>query len=1203
MRKRGVRKGQWIFWVIALVAWFAPSQAHVYADDYSNGVVRFSYTSNHIRQQIDTENISNYSSLTFSVKARYGAYGPDNLYSEIAFYDDAWSTLSTVRYPESGNITLLADYQVFTYTINPANVGLPSGIAWSDIKHIAVSVYGQDSEGWGGNYGPIVDYVSLIGTKSDGTTYEQLINHDFNNVTDNAPDDWTLSINTAWDTCQGLYSSTLCVDTENTPYHTNYELSILDLCVNNIADALVTKQSILSATGLNTEATFITAYNAGTWGAYIASGSGNFGEDNGHRPDVYCGNSQNNQSPNLDSNGGTKDYFWGGAGNDTVTQMWYSVFYGGYGDDTVSTLSEESLFYGEGGDDTCTLLQSSSICNLGADESTLTGYPADQQWEAVTYGNGKFVAVASSGDGNRVMTSINGNYWTSRTSASNDNWQGITYADNQFIAVGSNAVMTSPDGITWTSRTVPVGEWQAITNCGGLFVATATWGSSYVMSSTDGAEWILRTPSYGWSHDAVACSATIPRFVSVSQFGRAWSSANGTTGWSTQNPGAIVDIRTVAFGNGRFSWLEYSTNSGNRYGGYSTNGLNWAAGLVPSNQWKYITYGGDKFIAVAEGGLNSRSAYSTDGANWTLGSGVSSNSWQGVAYGAGKYVAVANSGTNNRVMTSADGQSWESLSVTPPPYLNAVTNLTAVANADGSVDLDWDASAASNTTIHGYSVSFYDLDEIGGTTSGGWGVSTNQGTNYSLSTGMFSGSNPVTTGYGPVRFGIKAGNQSCFSNEGVGPCVYGPEITVDATVLDPTPPTTTTTTTTTIPPTTTTTTEPEPTTTTTTTTEVPTTTTTEVPTTTTSEVPTTTTEAPETLPPDTEPEDTIVTTPDTTDGGPDGGTGSPPDTTSPETTVPESAPEEETTTTTPELPVEETPTAEEVVGDILSGDLSPEELGNAVSDALSNTDSEEELVSVAGALLASDLSSEEFASVVAEVFSQDLSDDALTELVDQVFSQDLSDQEIAAVVDQVFTSDISDEAFAEVLNTVFEEPLSDDVFSSVIDAILDEPISDAAFDELVDVLGGDSVTEEQVQSAVTSIIDNGITESQAVSIATSGEVLESVTGDQASEIFAEVPISDITDEEAAALVEAVQDAPTEVKAAFESEIDIFSAGNVDTYVPIGSSVPVSTRRVIIAAAGLTMTMLPQPAPPAPAPSVGGSVVATDNKNKNTGKRK
>ena len=418
-----------------------------------------------------------------------------------------------------------------------------------------------------------------------------------------------------------------------------------------------------------------------------------------------------------------------------------------------------------------------------------TGYPEDQNWEAVTYGDGKFVAVASSGNGNRVMTSTDGEYWVSRTSASDSNWQGITYADNQFVAVGSNAVMTSPDGVTWTSSTAPTGEWQAITNCGGLFVATATWGSNYVMTSTNGVDWTVRTPAYGWSHDAVACSATVPRFVSVSQFGRGWSSADGISGWSIQNPGAIVDIRTVAFGNGRFSWLEYSTNSGNRYGGYSTNGLNWSnTPSAPANQWKYITYGGDKFIAVAEGGLNSRSAYSTDGANWTLGSGVPSNSWQGVAYGAGKYVAVANSGTDNRVMTSADGQLWESLSVTPPPYFNAVGNLTATANADGSVNLDWDAPLSSNTDIYAYGVMFYGLDEIGGNTLNGWGVWTNQGTEYSLAESMFS----ATTGFGPVRFGIKAGNKSCFSSEGPGPCVYGPETTVDVTVLDPTPPSTTT---------------------------------------------------------------------------------------------------------------------------------------------------------------------------------------------------------------------------------------------------------------------------------------------------------------------------------------------------------------------------------------------------------------------------
>jgi hypothetical protein len=123
--------------------------------------------------------------------------------------------------------------------------------------------------------------------------------------------------------------------------------------------------------------------------------------------------------------------------------------------------------------------------------------------------------------------------------------------------------------------------------------------------------------------------------------------------------------------------------------------------------------------------------------------------------------------------------------VTPlVPYFNAVSNLTAVANANGSVDLAWSAPTASNLQIYGYSVSFYDLDVIGGTASGGWGVWTNQGTTYSLSTGMFSGSNPVTTGYGPVRFGIKAMSGQCVG-VGSGSCTYGPETYIDATVLNP----------------------------------------------------------------------------------------------------------------------------------------------------------------------------------------------------------------------------------------------------------------------------------------------------------------------------------------------------------------------------------------------------------------------------------
>jgi transcriptional regulator CtsR len=849
-----------------------------------------------------------------------------------------------------------------------------------------------------------------------------------------------------------------------------------------------------------------------------------------------------------------------------------------------------------------------------------TGYPADQNWEAVTYGDGKFVAVASSGDGNRVMTSTNGNYWVSRTSASNSNWQGITYADSQFVAVGSNAVMTSPDGITWTSRTAPTGEWQAITNCGGLFVATATWGNNYIMSSPDGIDWTVRSPSTAWSHDAVACSATVPRFVSVSMFGRGWSSPNGITGWSTQNPGAIVDIRTVAFGNGRFSWLEYSTNSGNRYGAYSTNGVNWTnTASAPANQWKYITYGGNKFIAVAEGGVNTRSAYSTDGANWTLGSGVPNNSWQGVAYGAGKYVAVANSGTGNRVMTSSDGQSWESLSVA---YFNAVQNLTAVANEDGSVTLNWDAPEASNTEIYGYSVNFVDYDD--GVERGGWGVwTTAANTSYLLSHDMFDGGNSVTTGYGSVRFKVYAMNGPC-AGVGSGSCLYGPSTSADAIVLEPTVPTTTTSTTSTtstsLPPTTTTSTIViSPINNTTTTTEpvvvLPPTDNTTVsipeldltpvltpePETTVTTISPTTTTLIETIF-DTPVEVTPVETP-ASEGNTEGD--------GPITSIPQYAPEQETTTQTDEPPVvvpeAVQDAADAAVEDIFDGPMSNAGLANAVDDLVADAETPEQLTAVVNSLLDQELSDTQFATVIDSVFSEPLTDENFAAAVDAVFEDptqlsdaqfedavvavfdgplsnaqfedaveavfenttSLSDEQFDAAVQAVFDEPLTTEQFTEALSAVFDEPITDEKFDAIIDAVLDEPLTEEQFEELVNVLESDTVTEEQVSAAVDSVIENGVTEDQAVDLATSAKVLESVDGEQATEIFATVDISAVTEEEAAQLVEAVQSAPTEVREAMESEINVFQ-GAIDTYVPIGSSIPISTRRVLIAMAACAM---------------------------------
>lgn len=126
---------------------------------------------------------------------------------------------------------------------------------------------------------------------------------------------------------------------------------------------------------------------------------------------------------------------------------------------------------------------------------------------------------------------------------------------------------------------------------------------------------------------------------------------------------------------------------------------------------------------------------------------------------------------------------------------------------------------------------------------------------------------------------------------------------------------------------------------------------------------------------------------------------------------------------------------------------------------------------------------------------------------------------------------------------------------------------------LVDNLS--DLSEAEIVAAIETILETGLNEQEATLLATNPDVLAVVTQEEAIAIFDAIDLSKLSEVEALALVAAVQDASAEVREAFESEIDIF-AGSSDTYVPLGSSVPISTRRVIIASAALVITGTPAP---------------------------
>jgi hypothetical protein len=111
-----------------------------------------------------------------------------------------------------------------------------------------------------------------------------------------------------------------------------------------------------------------------------------------------------------------------------------------------------------------------------------------------------------------------------------------------------------------------------------------------------------------------------------------------------------------------------------------------------------------------------------------------------------------------------------------------------------------------------------------------------------------------------------------------------------------------------------------------------------------------------------------------------------------------------------------------------------------------------------------------------------------------------------------------------------------------------------------------TIAPESPQTTLPAVLSD-LTPTEALSVALTPETL---TASQAEQVFASIQTDQLTDTQVAELTAAVQNAPTEVREAFEDKVDVFKAG-FDDYVPLGSNIPVGERRTLIAVtAGITL---------------------------------
>jgi hypothetical protein len=213
-----------------------------------------------------------------------------------------------------------------------------------------------------------------------------------------------------------------------------------------------------------------------------------------------------------------------------------------------------------------------------------------------------------------VFSSSDGLFWNQLVVARSRgvDFNGSIYVTSTQGAVTSAQVKTSPDGISWTLRTVAtpvtVGDEGDVLWDGAKFIFSNTDGSFY--TSPDGINWTLTQASLGGLFTLAAwpIRKLNGKYFAVMNGAGLLTSANGST-WSSADDPGDTNIIDIAFGNGIYMT---SNTDGKVY--TSPDGHTWTLKSAPAGG----TLGG---LAFANGQFalcnGKNTSYSTDGTSWT----------------------------------------------------------------------------------------------------------------------------------------------------------------------------------------------------------------------------------------------------------------------------------------------------------------------------------------------------------------------------------------------------------------------------------------------------------------------------------------------------------------------------------------------------------------------------------------------------------
>lgn len=267
--------------------------------------------------------------------------------------------------------------------------------------------------------------------------------------------------------------------------------------------------------------------------------------------------------------------------------------------------------------------------------------------------------LALVGDGIRTSDD-HGVTWQTQTSPVASPLNDVAWGVDKFVAVGDNAssvsaIVTSPDGVTWTNRSISApGNLNAVHHNGTKWLATGGFGNVY--DSTDGVSWtlIFDGQSYGSQNNfGLTWLPVSSLWVTVSSGGKILTSPDGAS-WYERATFA-EGFQDIIFDGENLIAVGYDGLIV-----HSTNAIDWTrATLTPTTLDRFISvtsHSQGRRVAVGESG---RYAYSEPGTpgSWTTAK-QGTDYIEAVKWSGTHYVAIVNNNSNGPSLRSTDGANW-----------------------------------------------------------------------------------------------------------------------------------------------------------------------------------------------------------------------------------------------------------------------------------------------------------------------------------------------------------------------------------------------------------------------------------------------------------------------------------------------------------------------------------------------------------------